>query len=212
MYNECMSWFSKILILFVFVFSLSFVSLVSVSAHEGHVHTETLGEITLRPSQTSGGAFTVDVYEDSGSEMVNAVQTNIMYPASLKVSTVSTVGSVFDIEAEQENSNGMVKIARGTVSPVSGSQKVATITFSGTGSPSEIKVSEDSAIIRSSDSKNIYAKSQNYYAAESVLTTESAVPMDETTAKTAAKTGFFAKITAWNNALWDKITGLFSKD
>lgn len=207
-----MSWFSKILIVFVFVVSLSFISLTSISAHEGHVHAETLGEIILETGASSGSSFTVTVYEDSGSEMVNAVQANLMFPVGL-TAKVNATGSVFDIEAEQENVNGMVKIARGTVSPVSGKQKVASVTFSGTGNPSDIIVSEDSAIIRSSDSKNIYAKSQNYYADESIMNTESSSnPVVATSAAQPKKSGFFSKIAAWNNSLWDRILGLFSKN
>lgn len=80
-------------------------------------------------SVVQGGTVTVYVYENSGSEPVNAVQANFTYPASsLQYDSISN-SSAFGVVAQNSGGSGSVSIARGTISPVSGQQLVASVTF-----------------------------------------------------------------------------------
>lgn len=88
--------------------------------------------ITLAPSATSvtaGDTVTVTISEDSGTEPVNAVQANLSYPANLLQYVSTGDNAKFDIDAQTSVSGGTVQIARGTLTPVTGAQAVATLTF-----------------------------------------------------------------------------------
>ena len=141
------------------------------------------GEFILQPSTSklqSGQKFAVDVLVDSGSTPIKAVEAHILYPDTLIVGGINLFDTAFDIQTENKASNGIVRLARGAVIPVSGIQKIATISFSGIGSPTDLRFSPDSVIIRSSDNKNIYTESQNYYADQSVNTTQNTPPVQVT--------------------------------
>jgi hypothetical protein len=72
----------------------------------------------------------VEIFADSGSTPVNAVQIRGTYPADqLEYVGIDGVGSGFAVSAESQGSEGTFAIARGSIKPVSGNVKVATIIF-----------------------------------------------------------------------------------
>ncbi len=79
------------------------------------------------PSNTS---FDVQIRENSGSKPVNAVQINLSYPNDL-VDLVSIDGtnSSFSVQAQSTDTNGVIMIARGSTSPRTGDQLIATLHF-----------------------------------------------------------------------------------
>jgi hypothetical protein len=98
--------------------------------------------VSLSPSASSvakGSTVSVGVYENSGSEPVNAVKVIATYPAD-KFSYVSITNSnAFSVAAFSSGGSGTVNIQRGALSPVTGRQLVATFRLkalvdSGTGS------------------------------------------------------------------------------
>jgi hypothetical protein len=80
-----------------------------------------------------GDTFTVNVYEDSGTDSVNVVQANLTYDTSLLSYTGHTDSSVFPLVAENPGGDtGSLRFARGTCggcTPLSGSQLVVSLTF-----------------------------------------------------------------------------------
>jgi chitodextrinase len=92
--------------------------------------------IYLSPaSQTvgPGATITVQVRENSGTTTVNAVQANLSYPTSLLTFvSSSTTGTAFSVEAQDTGGGGVINLARGTTTPVSGDQLIATLTFTAT--------------------------------------------------------------------------------
>lgn len=76
-----------------------------------------------------GSSLRVGVQVD-GADSVNAVQVDLSYPADkLRLETVDRSNSAFGIEAENTSTPGLLKMARGTIVPVTGSQVVAVLTF-----------------------------------------------------------------------------------
>jgi hypothetical protein len=79
----------------------------------------------------AGGSVIVAVYMNGGGDNVNTVQANISYPASkLQYVGVSYTGSAFSITTpDNGGSGGVVVLANGSITPVTGSGLVATLTF-----------------------------------------------------------------------------------
>jgi chitodextrinase len=119
------------------------------------------GTLYLSPSSsivTNGSTFTVSVRESSGTDPVNAVQANLTYDATkLDFVSIDSTGTAFATEAEATGGAGVVKIARGTVTAVTGDQLVAKVTFRSkisTGSAA-VDFSVGSALVRSTDNTDI---------------------------------------------------------
>jgi hypothetical protein len=89
--------------------------------------------LSLKPSSqrvAKGSTFSVDVWEDSLTNPVNAVQANLAYPADkLDFVSIDNTGSPFTVDAQSVGANGTIMIARGVFGNVSGSQLVAHIQF-----------------------------------------------------------------------------------
>ncbi|MDF2460794.1 MAG: glycoside hydrolase family 48 [Candidatus Saccharibacteria bacterium] len=119
------------------------------------------GSLYLTPANAvvaNTATFTVQVRESSGTDPVNAVQANLTYDATkLDFVSISDTGSAFATAAEGTGGAGVVKIARGNVTAVTGDQLVATVTFrskisSGTAA---VDFSVGSALVRSTDNVDI---------------------------------------------------------
>lgn len=86
----------------------------------------------LTPSSSSvvkGSTLTINVYENSGTEPVNAVQANFSYSAaSLQYVSINN-SSAFGVVAQNQQSSGSISIARGAQPSVTGAQLVASVTF-----------------------------------------------------------------------------------
>jgi cytoskeletal protein RodZ len=81
-------------------------------------------------SYSSGSSFTAYIRENSGQTLVNAAQINMTYPADLlKVTKVDSSTSNFKIQAQNDAAGGKINLARGSTSPLTGDQLIATITF-----------------------------------------------------------------------------------
>jgi hypothetical protein len=80
-------------------------------------------------SAIKGNYVTVTIRENSGAEPVNGAGATLSYPAD-KLTFVSIASSsAFGIAAASSGGGGSVKVDRGALSPVTGTQTVATVTF-----------------------------------------------------------------------------------
>jgi chitodextrinase len=144
--------------------------------------------LSLTPSTAivnSGTAFSVAVYENSGTAQVNAVQANLTYPASsLTLTSISTTNTAFPLEAQSTGGSGTITMARainGGTAPLTGQQLVATLNFTSnmtTGSAT-VAFAAGSAVVSSVDNTAL------------VLTTQSGTYSPDTTAP-SAPTGLHA--------------------
>lgn len=114
------------------------------------------GTMTLSPATktvTKGDSFDVAIYENSHTDSLNGVQANLSYnPNLLSVGGITPNSSVWPVQAENSASNGLIKIGRGTTTPVTGSQLVATVKFSAiaTGG-TQVSFTTGTGLIRSID-------------------------------------------------------------
>lgn len=73
---------------------------------------------------------TVTINVNSGSETINAVDVVLNYdPSKLEFQSISDSGSAFPVPATATGGGGNVQITRGAYSVMTGSQKVASVTF-----------------------------------------------------------------------------------
>jgi hypothetical protein len=122
------------------VFALAFAVITTLSAYSNLSWAAKPGtpqytpNLSLLPrSQTvqNGSNLSIEVWADSGSQEVNAVQANLIYPADkLNFLNINSTNSGFEIAAENTGANGLIKIARGTTAPKVGKQLVAIVSFS----------------------------------------------------------------------------------
>jgi len=114
------------------------------------------GTMTLSPATktvTKGDSFDVAVYEDSHTDSLNGVQANLSYnPSLLSVASITPNSSVWQVQAENSASNGLIKIGLGTTAPVTGSQLVATVKFTAAGAGNaQVAFTTGTGLLRSSD-------------------------------------------------------------
>lgn len=116
-----------------------------------------------------GSMIEVDVRVNTGGKTVNAVQANMSYPADkLELVSIDSSASPFTVEAENEGSNGSIKIARGNISPLNGDLALSKLTFRvlmASGSAA-VDFAEGSAILDSETNTNILSSTsgQTYTA------------------------------------------------
>lgn len=123
------------------------------------------GSATLTLSPNSGSRnintnFTVTIYENSGSDTVNAVQADLNYDSSkLQFVNLDFGNSAFDLAIVGSGGGGNVTIQRAkTGAPLAGSQIVAKITFKalvGSGTAS-VTFAGSSVLYRSTDNADIW--------------------------------------------------------
>jgi chitodextrinase len=119
------------------------------------------GTLYLTPASSivaNTATFTVQVRESSGTDSVNAVQANLVYDATkLDFVSFDTTGTAFTTEAEATGGAGVVKIARGNVTALTGDQLITKVTFRSkiTTGTAAVTFSADSALVRSTDNTNI---------------------------------------------------------
>ena len=109
----------------------------------------------LTPSTGSPGVgdeLDVQIRVNTGSQFTNAVQANFTYPSSqLSVLGFDNSTSSFPVVAQQQASNGLVQVAGGAFTPVSGDANLTTVRFQvvGTGT-AQVCPAGQSAIVNSS--------------------------------------------------------------
>lgn len=121
--------------------------------------------VFLSPSKASpyvGSTFTVQVYEQSGTTAINAVEANIIVPAA-KVAYVSenATGSKFNLATPVTLKNGVLSIAAASTSPLTGQQLIAAVKFKALAAGSlALNFGGGTAIIRASDAVNVLSFTQ----------------------------------------------------
>ena len=147
-------------------FIVSGLVICAATLLDGHV-VRAAGTATMYLSPASGSiikgnTLAIKIYENSGSDHVNAVQANLSYPTSLLSYTGYSSSSAFSTVAENPSGNtGSLHFARGIVPPsppnpgagVTGAQIVVTVRFKAVKSSGTAKINftSGSAVIRSSD-------------------------------------------------------------
>ena len=116
----------------------------------------------LTPSSGSpsvGAELDVQIRVSTGAQLTNAVQANFTYPSSqLTVLGFDNSTSSFPVVAQQQASNGLIQVAGGAFTPVSGDANLTTIRFQviGTGT-AQVCPTDQSAIVSSSTNQAIPA-------------------------------------------------------
>lgn len=119
--------------------------------------------IILTPDKTSvkaGENLTVKMEIETGpGNATNSFQASLNYPKEkLQFESVKTEGSPFSMELEAKGGDGKVRVIRGSFKKLEGKLFAATVNFKALQNTDAGAVSvnnNDSAIVRSSDNKNI---------------------------------------------------------
>lgn len=115
--------------------------------------------IYISPASSSlqnGSNKTFTIYVNTGSNSINAVQAQVSYDTSkFTYISLSPNTTNFPFVAEQSHSNGVITIASGTTSTVTGTKSVGTFTLkakvgSGTGAIS-VNINESAAVYNGTD-------------------------------------------------------------
>jgi hypothetical protein len=138
--------------------------------HDQISHAASLGGLSFSsPSSTlvPGAIASVTVYEDSGTDPVNAVQASIKYdPTQLQYVSLSE-GNIFPrAVATSTGTLGVIRVARSTTvaNPPTGKNAIVTLTFKVIGSTGTTELTFDPAasfIVRSTDSTDILIATTN---------------------------------------------------
>lgn len=102
--------------------------------------------------------FTVAVWVDSKTNPVTAVQANLEFDSSkVEFLSVDANDSAFSVQAQSTLENGVIKIARGSFTPVQGNAFVANVKFRALRKTRSTQVSfaNNSELISSDTIKNI---------------------------------------------------------
>ena len=118
-------------------FALSFAVIMTLSGYTSMAAKPqpalAVPNLTLSPASatvSSGSTLSVQIWEDSGTQNVNAVQANLTYPADkLSFVNVDSTNTGFGVDAQSSGGNGTVTIAKGSTTPVQGKFLVATVNF-----------------------------------------------------------------------------------
>lgn len=127
--------FGPLVFLLVFM-GIGAAFIYSSSAAPGQRRNDaTSGQATMyiTPSKqrlTAADTLIANVWVNSYSQPVNAVQAVLTYPADkLFYVSADTTSSQFTIQAEVTSSEGRLVLARGATTPLTGNQLVATVVF-----------------------------------------------------------------------------------
>src|SRR3989344_3356009 len=149
-----------LLVIFLTIFiliSIPLTSLAVINSRQPVSKAAGTATMTLSPTSLSvnqNSSFSVQVREDSAAETVNAVSAYLTFDVNkLTVANVSTTGTAFEMEVENVVGSGTINITRGTTTPKTGNQLIATITFTAKISPGATSISfaAGSAVVRSTD-------------------------------------------------------------
>ena len=120
-----------------------------------------------------GDELDVQIRVNTGSQQTNAVQADLTYPSSkLSVLGFDNSTTAFPITAQQQASNGLIQVARGTVTPVSGDTNLTTIRFRviGTGTAQVCPTDQSQIVSASTNLEILSAKSGATFVAGSPST------------------------------------------
>ncbi len=114
-----------------------------------------------QPAAALGSTITADVWVNSSSESINAIQADLSYPVDkLQFVSIDGTSSAFSVQAQADGADGKVSIARGTIKPVTGKQEVAKVIFKviAASGDATVSINDSSSVLRSSDNGNILNK------------------------------------------------------
>ena len=122
--------------------------------------TASLASLYLTPSTGSpnvGDEVDVQIRVNTGAQLTNAVQANFTYPSSqLSVVGFDNSNTSFPVVAQQQASNGLIQVAGGAFTPVSGDANLTTIRFQVTGTGTvHVCPAGQSVIVSSSTNQGI---------------------------------------------------------
>lgn len=153
-----------VLILLATIFILILIPLTALAvitnrgARSAAAGTATMTLTPATQTVNHNANFTVEVRENSGTEAVNAVQSNLIYDQNaLDFISIDTSTSAFSLLFEESGGNGMVKIARTSPNPLTGNQLVAKVTFRAKNTPgiTGVDFAAGTAIVRVSDQVDV---------------------------------------------------------
>ncbi len=130
-------------------------------------------------SEAEGSTFTLNIYENSGTDPVSAVSADLSYPANLLSFDNISSSYAFGIVASNSGGNGSVNIDRGAIPAVTGNQLVASVRFkvlasSGTAS---VTFNNDSKLVNAHSNAEIpSAKSGGIYNLEASSMQDTTLP------------------------------------
>jgi len=118
-------------------FVVAFAVITSLSAYSTQaakstpiLKTPNLSLVTSNNNLSSNGTLAVQVWADTGSQVVNAVRADLNYPMDkLNYVNIDTANTAFGVQAEANGANGSVNVERGSINPISGHLLVATVNF-----------------------------------------------------------------------------------
>jgi hypothetical protein len=114
-------------------FVLAFALVTTLSAYTSMAAKPPQTLVTPNLSLTSisnNPTLSLQVWADSGIQAVNAVQALLTYPIDkLNFVSIDTTNTAYGVEAVNKGGNGSIDIERGSATPLSGKQLVATINF-----------------------------------------------------------------------------------
>lgn len=186
-----MKYLSKIS--FVVTAGLIAILPVLVAVHLVDAAGNGAATFSLSPSSAPvapGDILDVSVYEDSGTDKINALQANLTYSNSLTFVSLDSTGSAFDIKAQATGGGGAVSIGRGTATPVSGSQFVAKIRFtvnSNASGTAQIDFTSGTALVRSTDNG---AESLTFVNGSYTITSKATMSLSPVTKTVSQGTSF----------------------
>lgn len=112
-----------------------------------------------------GDIVTVEVRENSGTSTVNAVQANILYPASiLEYVSVDAATSPFNIQAQSTQTSGEILMARGVGggATLTGDQHVTKVSFKVLqATTATLTYKTDTAVVSSDTNTNVLVDSNS---------------------------------------------------
>jgi hypothetical protein len=136
------------------IFSLAAAAAIPLLAAAPVLAASATVSLVSSGSVAKGSYVTVTIKENSGSEPVNAASATLSYPTD-KLSYISiTSSSAFNIAAASSGGGGSVRVDRGALTPATGSQTVASVTFKALADSGTASVGVTSASVISANSNS----------------------------------------------------------
>jgi hypothetical protein len=124
-----------LLMLFSFIVGAvgSYFTFHANAAKPTQVMAITSPSLYITPSSAKlsiNSSLSLQIWAETNNQNVNAVQVNLSYPASqLQFVNFDSSNSAFTISAQSTSEGGVIKIARGNTTPLSGRLLVGTVNF-----------------------------------------------------------------------------------
>lgn len=210
-------------ILLSFFYTLIFTLFASLAAYANTAHND--AQLILKPNAsfaTAGESWRVPIYVDTAASQVNAIQVNLSYPVDkMEVLSIDTSDSAFAVQAENKFGQGSIKIARGSITPISGETKVATVVFQIRSQTNikDVTLAPGTAVITSQDNANIFQGVLRVQSPQSQSMQDGEKPSNQAPPQnlqsfqnttSPKKRSFFEMLALFNVSIWEKIFSFFA--